>query len=42
MGYGRSARIPYTGGQVPVGYKLKRRGSLVPSKRGVKRSINRG
>ena len=42
MGYGRRARIPYTGGQVPVGYKLKHRGKLVPSKKGDKRSIHNG
>ena len=42
MGYGRHAKIPYTGGQVPVGYKLKHRGKLVPTKRGVKRAIHNG
>ena len=42
MGYGRHAKIPYTGGQVPVGYKLKHRGKMVPTKRGVKRSIRNG
>ena len=42
MGYGRHAKIPYTGGQVPVGYKMKHRGKMVPTKRGVKRSIRSG
>ena len=42
LGYGRHAKIPYNGGQVPVGYKMKHRGKLVPSKKGVKRSIHRG
>ena len=33
-------KIPYTGGMVPAGYKLKKRGYLKPKRKYLKRTAN--
>ncbi len=31
MAYGKKVKIPYSGGQIPPGYKLKKHGTMLKS-----------
>ena len=39
MGYGKTVRLPYSGGSVPPGFKLKKNGTVLKSsRRGAKKA----